>query len=34
MFKIRIKRNKAEKGEDLKLYNVMFNIWISTLDKS
>ena len=28
MFKIRIERNKAGKGEDLELYNVIFNISI------
>ena len=37
MFKIRIKRNKARNPSpalDLKLYNVMSNIWITTSGKS
>ena len=34
MLKIRIKRNKAGKVIDVKLYNVTFNIWIRMLRKS
>ena len=32
--KIMIKRNKAGKEIDLKLYNVSINIWIKTLGKT